>query len=86
MSWIGYNSLRVLDENSTIHYKNSRLLRLSYNGITSAFQAEEAGSTPVGRSMRGTPNGVPLLVLRREHARTLRRTYYLNSTAPQRGR
>lgn len=24
-------------------------LRLSYNGITSAFQAEETGSTPAGR-------------------------------------
>ena len=53
--------LGVLDEDETIHYKKRRLMRLSYNGITSAFQAEEAGSTPVGRSRKRHSDGVPFV-------------------------
>lgn len=37
-------------KDSDIHYTHTkRCARLWYSGITSAFQAEEAGSIPVGR-------------------------------------
>lgn len=64
--------LKVLDEDETIHYKKRRLMRLSYNGITSAFQAEEAGSTPVGRSREALRWGAFRVLVRSAHAGTLR--------------
>lgn len=36
-----------------IYHTSNDDTRLSYNGITSAFQAEETGSTPAGRSIEG---------------------------------
>ncbi len=37
-----------------LHPYERAILRLWYSGITSAFQAEEAGSIPVGRSQKSS--------------------------------